>query len=531
MVFWRQRALLLAAVSTVCLQAVAGEVPVRTWGPYPDPPPPPPVTQGEPVSGAKVSEPDPRAPAEAGGEPSLSSHAVGGLRYTVESVLVRGNRTTLSRVVLRYVPFHAGDSLDVDDKELMLTRFRLLGTGYFRDVRLSLERGKRRGFAVLVVNVEERNTIVVNDLWLGLSADASPTGVARPLTAYGGAHVSENNLGGTGIALGGAFAVADRQLALRTRFTDPQFLRTSLIAEGELLYSAARDFFGNRDVHVDDPNQNTAQDYAVLRYRRFGGALGAGHDVGHTGQLFVHYRLEKIDVATPLAASHTRGFDIVPIEYHLAPGGSVLSSVRTTFVHDTRNVPVLTTSGEHLVLGVDAGLLPLGSSYAYTKMEAHGTTFHEYRSGHVLALRAFLGGVFGDAPLFERYYVGDFSDLLPDRVLELNVDRRPAPNFFRTAIAEVRYGTYAAKVSAEYRIPVYRGTRSVYGVDFFSSVGLYSVANPRDIQMPARGYRGLSVVPIDLTFNAGLRFDTQAGAVALGLSSFLGFLPVRGDNR
>ena len=58
----------------------------------------------------------------------------------------------------------------------------------------------------------------------------------------------------------------------------------------------------------------------------------------------------------------------------------------------------------------------------------------------------FSSHVIGDAPLFEKFYVGDFTDLLPDRVLDLNFDRRAAPNFLGTDIVEVRYGQYAAKI-------------------------------------------------------------------------------------
>lgn len=454
-----------------------------------------------------------------------------GLRYFLEGVEVRGNTTTLARVVLRYVHFRAGDTLDVDDPELELTRFRLLGTGFFRDVQLSLRRGSRRGYVVLVVTVAERNTIVVNDVWLGLSADAEPNGAARPLTAYGGIDVAETNLAGTGITLGGAAAVADRQLGLRARFVDPQFLSTPWAIEAGVLYNNARDFFGNRDVLVDDPTQTDAQDFAVVSYRRFGGLLGAGHDLGISTRFFVDYRLETIDATFPLAASHRRGLDVVPIDFDIHRGNSVLSTVRGTLVHDTRDEPFLPTRGVLLHLVTEASLTPLGSDYPYTKLELRAARWTQLPWGHVLKLDGFGGAIFGEAPLFEKFYVGDFSDLLPDRVLDLNFDRRPPPNFLGTDIVEVRYGQYAAKVTGEYRVPLYRGTRAVYGVDLFGSAGVYGVANELDLTNPARGYKGLSRAPIDLTFNLGLQIETAAGGFTFGVSSLLGFLPVRQEAR
>lgn len=452
-----------------------------------------------------------------------------GLKYTLEGIEVRGNTKTLARVVLRYVPFQAGDALDVNDPELELTRYRLLGTGFFRDVQLSLRRGTQRGFVILVVDVSERNTLVVDDLWLGLSADVDPSGASRPLTAYGGASVTETNLAGSGIALGGAFAVADSQLALRARLRDPQFAGTSWIAEGELLYNNARDFFGLGDVLVSDPQP--AQDFAILPYKRFGGRIGFGHDLGISSQIFFDYRLENINAQVPVAASDHRGLDIEPIDFMLIGGSSILSTLRTTVVQDTRDEPFLPTRGHFLTASLDAALTPLGSDYPYAKIVAHGSQWFALPWGHVLGLDAFVGGIFGNAPLFERFYVGDLTDLLPDRVLDLNFDRRPAPNYLNTDIVEIRYGNYAAKLDAEYRIPIYRGTRSIYGVDFFGSFGVFGLANEEDFTDRARGYQGFGSVPIGLTFNAGLRIDTQAGGFVIGVSNLVGLIPVRGVNQ
>jgi outer membrane protein assembly factor BamA len=532
------RTLVLGSLAVIFVCAPARAQPVRTWGAEPDAPPaasaagvppePPPATIGTPVPGSTAAPASP--PTTDAAAPAERTTSALGLKYTLEGIEVRGNTTTLARVVLRYVPFHSGDVLDVDDPELESTRFRLLGTGFFRDVQLSLRRGTRRGNVVLVIDVVERNTVVVDDLWLGLSADVDPGGSARPLTAYGGARVTETNLAGTGVALGGAFAVADQQLALRVRGVIPQLLRSDWFAETELLYSAARDFFGNRDVLVDDPTQ-PVEDFAVARYKRFGGRIGAGHDLGISSQLFLGYRLEKIDASLPLAASDNRGADVEPIDFMLDNGSSILSTLRATFANDTRDQPFLPSRGHRFLASLDASLAPLGSDYTYTKLQLDASQWFALPWGHVLQLHGFVGGVFGNAPLFERFYVGDLSDLLPDRVLDLSFDRRPAPNFLNTDIVEIRYGNYAAKLDAEYRIPLYRGRQSIYGVDFFSGIGLYGLANEQDFVEHARGYTGFSTWPIDFTFNAGLRIDTQAGGFVLGISNLVGLIPVRGQQQ
>ena len=529
-----RRIVAAAALAVACLApAPAFAQALKTWGSDPADPTPPPEPRRDP------SIPPPPPPLDSEGPPPAPTseeppagvvRAPGrvGLRYVLEGIEIRGNTTTLARVIHRFVPFRAGDTLDVDDKELQLTRFRLLGTGFFRDVQLSLRRGTKRGYVVLQVDVVERNTIVVNDIWLGVATDADPGGSTRPLTAYGGIDVSETNLAGTGVALGGAIALADRQIGLRTRVSDPDFLRTGWTAEGQLLYNNAKDFFGNRDVLVDDPSQTVAQDYAVASYRRFGGLVGAGHEIGSVAtRLFFDYRLEKIDASLPRAASHLRGLDVEPIDFDLHNGSSVLSTLSATLVHDTRDDAFLPTRGWHVLALVEASLTPLGSDYPYTKLVLRASRWIPLPWDHVLRIEGIFGTVLGEAPLYEKFYVGDYTDLRPHRALDLAFDRRAAPNFLSTSIAEVRYGDYAARLNAEYRIPVYRGRKTIYGVDFFGSFGVYAVANGRDVTNPARGYDGFSKVPLDLTFNVGLKVDTAAGGISLGIANFIGFIPLR----
>ena len=70
--------------------------------------------------------------------------------------------------MLRYVKFRPGDVLDVEDPEIELVRYRLLGTGFFATVQLSLRKGEKRGGAVLVIDMVERNTLILQNLFLGI---------------------------------------------------------------------------------------------------------------------------------------------------------------------------------------------------------------------------------------------------------------------------------------------------------------------------------------------------------------------------
>ncbi len=419
-----------------------------------------------------------------------------------------------------------------DDPELTLTRYRILGTGFFRDVQFALHKGSRRGQVVLVVDVVERNTIVLNDIGMGLSSDADNNGNTRPLTAYGGFDVAETNLAGTGITLGAALAVANEQNALRVRFLDPSFLGSPWMISGAILRNKARDFFGTTS-HVNwvdwnnSPKPNTP--YAIVDYSRFGGTLGIGRELSTSTQLWVYYRLETIEARKPLSAWEIRGDQPTPIEFDLRAGRSVLLTLRATFQLDTRDHPFLPTSGWYVSTWGELALQPFGSDYDYQRFDISASHWWKIRNiSHVLRLQMFAGAETGEVPFFEQYYIGDFTDFRAPRMLGLNFERRPPPAIFGGIIKEQRYGEYAAKLGLEYRIPVYRGSRSVYGIDLFMSTGLWSLINKNDLVKP-RGYTGMSRVPIDLTANIGFRMDTSAGGLTFAFSNILGFIPLHGE--
>lgn len=451
----------------------------------------------------------------------------GKVKYTLEGIELRGNTRTAARVLLRYVKFRPGDVLDVDDPEIELVRYRLLGTGFFSNVQLSLRKGDKRGDAVLVIDVIERNTLVLQNLWLGIAADQDTAGNSKPQSAFIGAQVAETNLLGSGITVGLGAGLAADQYALRARFFDPAFLGTNWSALVTLLYTDARDFFGNKDVQFEAQGVKSREvtDYAVVGYRRIGGSIGTGHDLGVATQLALDYRLEQIDASLPKIASHVRGQTREPIDLSILPGRSALSALRATLSYDTRDLPFLTTRGTFAQASVTAAIPPIGSSYGFTRIELSLQTWWTLPWRHVVRFDAFAGGIGGDAPFFEKFYVGDFTDLLPDRVIDLAPDRRQPPNYFGTDIREVRYGDFAARVEAEYRVPIYTGRGSIYGVDLFGRAGVYGVATRREFTDPPTGYAGAQRVPIDLTYNVGLRVDTSVGGITLAFSNLLGLIP------
>jgi outer membrane protein insertion porin family len=335
------------------------------------------------------------------------------------------------------------------------------------------------------------------------------------------------------MTLGAGLAAAADQWAIQARFADPAFAGSSWVVNASLRYYAARDFFGNKQVSFESPSleQREVTDYAVVDYTRFGGTVGAGHDLSLSTQFLFDYRLESVDSIVPTMASHVRGDTREPIDFAVLPGPSVLSALRAALVYDTRDAPFLTTRGTLGSIRVDLGLPPLGSSYAFGKVELALQQWWRLPWSHVVKLEAQIGAIAGDAPFFEKFYVGDYTDLLPDRLLGLTPDRRQPPNYLGTDVIEVRYGDYAAKIQAEYRAPLYAGKGSVYGIDAFAAIGLWGVASHRDFSNPPSGYEGAEQLPIDLTYNLGVRVETYVGGFVVAFSNLLGLLPAHGGER
>ena len=65
-----------------------------------------------------------------------------------------------------------------------------------------------------------------------------------------------------------------------------------------------------------------------------------------TSRFWLSYRLETIgDVRIPRAAAHEYGGVLEPIDFDILPGRSVLSTLRASIEHDTRDHPWLPTRG------------------------------------------------------------------------------------------------------------------------------------------------------------------------------------------
>jgi outer membrane protein assembly factor BamA len=165
----------------------------------------------------------------------------------------------------------------------------------------------------------------------------------------------------------------------------------------------------------------------------------------------------------------------------------------------------------------------VGSTYDFVRLEASYQKFFPVPWGHIFSLQGRGGMLFGQAPFYERFFIGDYNDLVPGRALGLNFSTLPSRDVFGTAIDSKRYEEFAARVGVEYIIPWFRGGRYAYGGDFFFNVGLILLTSRRELKVRDRPLA--EAIPVDMTVDAGLRLDTFIGIFRLSIGNFLGRIP------
>jgi outer membrane protein insertion porin family len=466
--------------------------------------------------------------------------------YLLERVEVVGHAARAD-VVRRFVPLKPGDMFDVDDPAIEQLRFRLLGTGWFNDVRLRLKRGSARGRVVLVIEVQDRNTLVISRVVAGLSRVVTDKTTRDKLRPYAGLGLYESNLLGLGIGVGASAVVSEQQLGLDLRYYDPISLGSGFDLTGRAFYNHAREFFGREPIVARDDCPMLASDEqdpapcdpdvrsrrAVVIYDRYGFGIGTGHDITGALRYELDWLGEIVDVgAKPRAASTLRGErgqERAPIDFHIDDGQSYVSSLHFGLIFDRRDDPALPSRGQILRFDARMGTSLLGSTYDFARIEANLRQFVPLPWRHVLSVGVFLGTAFGRAPFFYRFYAADLSDLLPSRALELNLDHRRTHNLLGTSIREFDKENLAARIDFEYQLPLHRGSGGLRRIDAYAGAGLFLLGERSVMRMGLPGYEGIERIPFDLTFDLGVQAETAVGVFKVGFSSLIGFLPDLGQ--
>ncbi|HJL05001.1 MAG TPA: BamA/TamA family outer membrane protein [Polyangiaceae bacterium LLY-WYZ-15_(1-7)] len=456
------------------------------------------------------------------------------VRYFLERVEIRGNERTRGRVIRSYVPFEPGEVLDPEDEDLEAIRWRLRGTGWFDRVRLRLEPGARRGWVVLVITVEERNTIVLSGLTFGISEGLNNSeDTSTDVVPYVGATLTETNLFGSGARLSLGALGSPRAWGFELDFEHPRLLPRDYSLRVRPFYHRARQYFGNDPLisqECPDDVEGCAEELearnAVVFYQRGGLLLGTGHDLGAVTRLTLAWQGEVIHLRSrPEAASESRGgLAPSPIDFTLHDRVSYLSSIQVGLSFDKRDDPAMTTRGVLARFGADLSHNLLGSDYDFVRFQLLFRAWQPLPWGHTLRFNLFAGAVFGEAPFFYQFQIADLTDLIPGRMLDMQLDRRAAPDLLGTAISVMRTEELAGRLDLQYELPLYRSRSGIRAVNGYLNVGVLFLADPRDLEVALPAYRGASRAPLDLTFDIGLRMDTRVGVFQFGFSTVLGLV-------
>lgn len=494
---------------------------------------PEPYTPGEVVPAPDSDGDEFVDPYGAASEGRTTTQISSQVRYILERIDVTGNTRTKSRVIRKFVRLKPGQFLDPESPDLVATEWRLMGTGWFDWVDIRLERGEKSGYVVLIIRVQERNTIIIEQLVAGLSEGVNTTtDKSQNLSPWLGFKLTETNLGGLGIRLSGTALASQFNQGGRLDLRYPKLIKDRWGLRFGTYFLNGREFYGNEplvSVPCGEPTcpGTSLVDSAVVRYRRGGFMVGTEKDITTT----IRYTLDWVgDIVSvlqrPQAASEPRGNEISPIEFAIEDGKSFVSSLRFALILDRRDDPGITKEGVLLRGVVTAGTRFLGSDYDYLELEVWIRKWWRLPWNHTIRFGAFGGVAFGNTPFFYLFHVSDLTDLVPSRFLEMQLDRRQAPNLLNTSIADNYLGELAWRLDVGYDIPVYEREREtgLREINLYLSIGLYSLADLRDSRLGTDGYSGFSRYPMDLTFDFGFRFDTQVGVFQVGFSTLLGFI-------
>jgi outer membrane protein insertion porin family len=439
----------------------------------------------------------------------------------IEKIEVVGNHDTQADVILRALPVREGDALRAGDPRLREARFKALALGFFRDVTLGLRKGSAPGHVVLTVTVVERGTVVLDRLWFGNSTTS---------LWWAGAHVSERNFLGTGLAVGGGFVYAGRgdvtgsrdQWAARIAVADPSVLGTPYGIRGSFRYS-----HGSEPFRVGGPSDDDAADnFRAFAYQRVAARAGLTWDVTALTRLAVDARIEAIDAEVPTAPTRTlEDGRVVGIDLFLRPGSSEVVSVSVGLDRDTRSDPVLPRSGDYVEIGAELGSTLLGGSYDFASIEARYDRWWPAGRDGAVGVRLHGAVVVGDAPRFDRIHVGDVNRFVTPRALGLVVSAEGSPNLLGTGTSDLVYGEVGGDATLEYTRRLFRrGGRRVYGGDLFVGGGLWALSTRDDLALRDAGV--WNSLPVDVVVDAGVRLDTEIGVFELTIANALARVPL-----
>lgn len=399
-------------------------------------------------------------------------------------------------IITREVELKAGDVFNRRIAEADLQR--LFGLGIFNDVRASFSPGQDPRQVILVLEVVERNTGTVT----------AGGGFSSSSGLFGSVGYQEQNLGGNNQRIGAEVQVGQRELLFDVQFSDPW------IAGDPYRTSYNVNAFRSRSVSLifdGGTNPITFGNGEIPRILRYGAGVTFTRPLSDNvfarsewvASLGFQYQNVTVQDDSGRTRARQRGNQLS------ASGSGVddLFSIQLGIARDTRDNPLVPTSGSVLRLGIDQ-TVPIGSgSVFFNRLRANYSyympvRFTNFTEGpQVLALNLQGGTVLGDLPPYEAFSTGGTNSVRGYNEGEVGSSR-----------------SYAL-ASLEYRFPVFNIIGGALFVDAASDLG-----TGRSVPGDPAGLRGKP--GSGFGYGVGIRVQSPVGAIRIDYG-----LNDRGDNR
>lgn len=337
-----------------------------------------------------------------------------GPRVYIERINIVGNVRTKDYVIRREFRLAEGDAYN----KLLVNRARrrLMGLGFFKNVKVNSERGTAADRVVLNVVLQEQST---GEFSFG-------AGYSTSEGVIGDVSLTERNLMGNGQFLRLKLSGSVERMQVDLSFTEPRFLDRNL--------SAGVDVYHKEADYLDESG------YAQ---RKTGGALRLGFPLAEDLRLLTTYSFTR-DEITEIDSGASQA-----IQDANDAGVAHISALGYKLTYDTRNHKRAPTQGVYLQLSQDfAGA---GGDVQYLRSQAEARAYYPVAKGYTFVGRAVAGHIFGwggqDVRLLDSFYKG--GDLV--RGFEKSgIGARDTT----TADNDSLGGTTYAGVTAEFRFPL-----------------------------------------------------------------------------
>ncbi|HEU0220725.1 MAG TPA: outer membrane protein assembly factor BamA [Paracoccaceae bacterium] len=308
---------------------------------------------------------------------SITYELVEGPKVYIERIDIRGNTSTLDRVIRRQFDVVEGDAFDA--RAIQRARSRIQELDFFAKSDVRVEQGTDEDRAVVVVEVEEKLTGSIA-FGIGYSSADGPIGSFI---------IREENFLGRGQDVALEFTLAGERQAVDLNFFEPAFLDRDLGAGFHVYY-----------------RQTDRTDESSYDERNVGFEPRIVFPTSEEGELELRYRVSLDDI-DPIARERASRFRTSRFIIEEA-GERYTSLFGYTYTHDLRDDPVEPRSGYLLSFAQDfAGV---GGDARYVRTVANAKAYASAFDGDVVFSAELEGGaLYGldyEPTVTERFFLG-----------------------------------------------------------------------------------------------------------------------------